>query len=67
MRVIAGSGLLAVLFPDYYGTIDQFVIKSLLQIDGLQEHKRILNINQSAPTINDGIFLIELMTQKLQN
>lgn len=64
MRVIAGSGLLAVLFPDYYGTIDQFVIKSLLQIDGLQEHKRILNINQSAPTINDGIFLIELMTQK---
>lgn len=64
MQVIAGSGLLAVLFPDYYGTIDRFVIRSLQQIDGMQEHQRILNINQSAPTIDDGIFLIELMAQK---
>ncbi|MGE5390896.1 MAG: hypothetical protein ACM3PE_07515 [Deltaproteobacteria bacterium] len=64
LRVIGASGLLAVLFPSHFGTVDRFIIQSLLHIDKLPEHNRVQSINSSDPTIADGVFLIELMKNK---
>jgi hypothetical protein len=35
LGIAGASGLLAVLFPEYFGTIDQFVVKALLKIDDI--------------------------------
>jgi len=39
---IAASGLLAVLFPEWFGTSDQFVVKGLCEIETLPERQVVL-------------------------
>lgn len=60
------SGLLAILFPREYGTVDQFVVKSLFAIGNLTEHKRIEQMNPNFLKIDDGVVLIEIMRRKAQ-
>ena len=53
---IGASGLLALLYPKLYGTVDQFVVKALMEIREYPELKRIeledININQAEYVIN---------------
>lgn len=35
LGIAGASGLLALLFPKYFGTVDQFVVRSLISIKGL--------------------------------
>ena len=58
------SGLLAVLFPKEFGTVDQFVVKALCEIDGLPEHAQLAHLAPEALTINDGVLIITLMKRK---
>jgi hypothetical protein len=58
------SGLLALLFPRYFGTVDQFVVKSLLKISNLQEHQELKRINPDKILFNDGVLLIKIMKNK---
>ncbi len=58
------SGLLSVLFPKEFGTVDQFVVKALCQIEGLPEHAQISHMAPEALTVNDGVLIITLMRQK---
>jgi hypothetical protein len=58
------SGLLAVLFPTHFGTVDQFVVKSLLEINSLPERSKILSMKPEQLNINDAFVLIEIMRQK---
>jgi thermostable 8-oxoguanine DNA glycosylase len=60
------SGLLAILFPHDFGTVDQFVVKSLLEIDNLPEHKQIEQMNPTFLKIDDGVILIDIMRKKAQ-
>lgn len=60
------SGLLAILFPHDFGTVDQFVVKSLLEIDNLPEHKQIEQMNPTGLKIDDGVLLINIMRRKAQ-
>lgn len=60
------SGLLAILFPHDFGTVDQFVVKSLLEIDNLAEHKQIEQMNPTSLKIDDGVILINIMRKKAQ-
>jgi hypothetical protein len=39
------SGLLAVLFPKWFGTADQFVVKTLLNVESLPEKQRLQQVN----------------------
>lgn len=41
LGVAAGSGLLSILFPQFYGTPDQFLVRSLLRIENLPEYQDI--------------------------
>lgn len=60
------SGLLAVLFPSDFGTVDQFVVKALLRIDGLPEHDRIRQMKPETLSLKDAILLEQLMRDKAQ-
>lgn len=58
------SGLLAVLFPKWFGTVDQFVVKSLLEIDTLPEKNRLLKMNPKNLTNGDAVLLIGILRRK---
>jgi hypothetical protein len=38
------SGLLAILFPKWFGTVDQFVVKTLARVESLPERPQILQM-----------------------
>jgi hypothetical protein len=44
------SGLLALMFPQRFGTVDQFVVKALKQVEGLPEAADIDRIKPEALT-----------------
>ncbi len=58
------SGLLAVLFPKAFGTVDQFVVKALCSIEGLPEHAQLASLSPEALTVNAGVLIITLMKKK---
>ena len=61
-----GSGLLSILYPEHFGTVDKFVVYSLLKINGLQESAAISRMNPESLTLNNGVLLIEIMRNKAQ-
>lgn len=60
------SGLLAVLFPRSFGTVDQFVVKALRTIPSasLPGDSAIARMNPNALSIRNGVLLIETMRAK---
>jgi len=60
------SGLLALLFPSYFGTVDQFVVKALRQVEGLPEHAALKKMNPDNLSTANGIVLIGIMRRKAQ-
>jgi len=60
------SGLLAVLFPKWFGTADQFVVKALGEVQSLAESHEILEMRPEALTTGNAVLLIEIMRRKAQ-
>jgi hypothetical protein len=60
------SGLLSLLFPALYGTVDQFVVKALLQVPDLPERHPLERMNPEGLTVSQGVVLIEIMACKAQ-
>jgi hypothetical protein len=58
------SGLLAVLFPAYFGTVDQFAVKALAKIPELPERDLIAAMNPESLKLTEGIILIRIMRRK---
>lgn len=58
------SGLLALMYPRHFGTVDQFAVKALRQVDGLPEAKALARMNPEALTIEDGVLLIDIFRRK---
>lgn len=58
------SGLLAVLFPTHFGTVDQFAVKALAQIPEIQERDLIAVMNPESLNLNEGVMLIRIMRRK---
>lgn len=73
MREIKGlgtagaSGLLSLIYPNYFGTVDQFVVKALKEITNAPELKDIHKINPENITISQGVVLIDIMKTKAEN
>ena len=61
------SGLLAVLFPRHFGTVDQFAVKALRQVDGLPESAPLLRMNPDSLRHQDAVTLIQIMRNKAQD
>lgn len=64
LGIAGASGLLSILFPEYFGTVDQFVVKALNSIRDIPEKATLACINPNSIKIKDGIFLIQLMKSK---
>ena len=64
LGVAGASGLLSIIFPNYFGTVDQFVVKSLLKIEGLKEHDLLEKMNAESLKVSDGVILIKIMRDK---
>jgi hypothetical protein len=64
LGVPGASGLLSVMYPDHFGTVDQFVVKALRLVDGLQEQDEIRRMNPVNLSIKNGVSLIRIMRVK---
>ena len=64
LGIAGASGLLSILFPSKYGTVDQFVVKRLLEIHDLPERKIITEINPESISLSQGATLIEILRRK---
>lgn len=60
------SGLLAVLFPAYFGTVDQFAVKALLRIPELPERQQIAAMHPESLQLHEGALLIRIMRRKAE-
>ena len=58
------SGLLAILFPEHFGTVDQFVVKRLQEINHPTYSVALSNMNPEGLKIKDGVILIKIMRTK---
>jgi hypothetical protein len=58
------SGLLALLRPDAFATIDQFVAKALSEVTSLPERAVVCRVSPQGLTIKDGVVLITIMRRK---
>ncbi len=64
LGIAGASGLLSILFPEQYGTVDQFVVSALLTIDELPDHDRLEGMVRQSLKHRDGVLLEEIMRQK---
>jgi len=58
------SGLLSILFPKHFGTVDQFAVKALRGVNSLRELKRLQSMNPEGLSVKDGMVLISIMRDK---
>jgi hypothetical protein len=67
LGVAGGSGLLAILFPHYFGTVDQFVVKALRNIPELPDIEAIRKMECQNLKLQDGVVLINIMRNKARD
>jgi hypothetical protein len=61
------SGLLALLYPQKFATVDQFVVKALRKVSGLPEAHHIAKIKKPENlSTQDGVLLIKIMRRKAE-
>jgi hypothetical protein len=58
------SGLLALLYPANFGTVDQFAVKALRHMPDLTDAEKIKKMNPEGLTSADGELLISLLQRK---
>ena len=61
------SGLLALLHPTLFGTVDQFAVKALRRVPHLTEAELILRMKPEALTTANAVVLIEIMRRKAKS
>ena len=58
------SGLLALLFPAKFGTVDQFAVRALRRVRCLPERDQIERMKPERLTIDNGVVLVQIMRRK---
>ncbi|PKO02878.1 MAG: hypothetical protein CVU43_05520 [Chloroflexi bacterium HGW-Chloroflexi-5] len=64
LGIPGASGLLSLMYPRAFATVDQFVIKTLRGVSGLPENEVLKRMNPNSITLENGIVLISLMRRK---
>ena len=62
--VAAASGLLAVLFPQDFGTVDQFIVYEMGSVEEVSSQKDYKQIKPKALKVKDGVFLENVLRDK---
>ena len=60
------SGLLALLYPKNFGTVDQFAVKALRAVRGLSEARDVARMNPDSLSLRDAVLLISIMRRKAE-
>jgi hypothetical protein len=58
------SGLLSLIYPEHFATVDQFVVKALRFVNDLPEANAILKMNPQNLTVTDGVLLVGILSRK---
>lgn len=58
------SGLMAILFPNQFGTVDQFVVKRLQEIEHPLYKDALINMKPEGLKVKDSVILIQIMREK---
>jgi len=58
------SGLLSLMYPEHFATVDQFVVKALRLVPGLPEANALTRMNPENLSVSDGALLIGILTRK---
>ena len=64
LGVAGGSGLLSLMYPSKFATVDQFVVKALREVAGLSQRSALNKMNPEGLSKADGVLLIELLREK---
>jgi hypothetical protein len=62
LGVAGASGLLSLVFPRHYSTVDQFVVKALSEVD--QHADAVQDMNPDGLKVSDGVTLTNIMRAK---
>lgn len=60
------SGLLSLLYPAMFGTVDRFVVLALGQLPSLPEAAVIQRMNPTGLRLKDAVVVIDIMQRKAQ-
>lgn len=66
LGIAGASGLLALMYPTAFATVDQFVVKTLRNITKLPEYDKVSQIKEDNIKIREGDLLIRIMRRKSQ-
>ena len=64
LGVAGASGLLSLMYPSKFATVDQFVVKTLREIPNLPEQAVLNKINPEGLSERDGAILIGILQRK---
>jgi hypothetical protein len=67
LGIAGASGLLSLMYPYAFATVDQFAIKALREIPDLPENQELKMMNPDNITLKNGIILISLIRQKAKD
>lgn len=65
--IASARGLLSILFPEYFGTVDQFTVEQLREIPLIFHKDNIAKKNPDSLKIKAGVVLINIMREKANN
>jgi len=66
LGVAGASGLLAILYPNSFAVVDQFVVKALLDVGTLPEHPQLQKMNPEGLKNADAVLLTDILRRKAQ-
>lgn len=64
LGIAGASGLLSLLYPNDFATVDQFAVKALCQIPSLPESIDLIKMNPDNLSLINGMVLINIMRRK---
>jgi hypothetical protein len=64
LGIAGASGLLSLMYPEKFATVDQFVVRAFWQIPGLSESTDLKKMKPENLTLRDGVILINIMIRK---
>jgi len=67
LGIAGASGLLSLMYPNSFATVDQFAVKALCQIPNLSESSILKKMKPDSLTLKNGITLIDIMTRKAKD
>jgi hypothetical protein len=64
LGITGASGLLALMYPQKFGTVDQFVVKALREVNGLPEASDLAQMKPDNLNVSNGVLIIDLLRRK---